>query len=111
MSSDYHETSIQLAISRRIRDLSERLTELGDGKYAAEALRLADAVAFLEAEIARHRTAHVCDRSRRVRDTERPERPPAMAARPLPDRRRAGTPPLMVVPPPRPIEYAVWTAP
>ncbi len=51
--------SIQIPIAPRIAGLAERLSQLGDSLDAEEALRLADAVAFLEAEIAGHRVRAV----------------------------------------------------
>ena len=55
---EYH-NSIMLCISSRIRDLSTRLSNLGDGEGAAEAIRLAEATAFLETQINQYRATHV----------------------------------------------------
>ena len=59
MAKNVRFQSIQIPIAPRIAGLAERLSQLGDSLDAEEALRLADAVAFLEAEIARHRAREV----------------------------------------------------
>jgi hypothetical protein len=59
MDTNHRNGSIQLSVSRRIRDLAARLDALGDDRWSSEALRLADAVEYLESEMGRQRAALV----------------------------------------------------
>ncbi len=64
--------SIQSPIAPRIRQLAGYLENAGDKLVVAEANRLAEAVAFLEAEVARHR-AKVVGRCRAMHEVPQPD--------------------------------------
>ncbi len=64
--------SIQSPITLRIRQLAGYLENTGDKLVVAEANQLAEAVAFLEAEVARHR-AKVVGKCRTLHEVQQPD--------------------------------------